>query len=29
MSKDDVDIIDDPDMLLDEVDASFDLEAPE
>ena len=29
MSKDDVDVIDDPDMLLDEVDASFDLEAPE
>lgn len=29
MSKDDVDVIDDPDMLLDEVDASFDLEGPE
>ena len=28
MSKDDVNIIDDPDMILDEVDASFDLQAP-
>ena len=29
MAKKDVDVIDDPDMFLDEVDASFDLEAPE